>query len=548
MADPTQVLTFAEYKSQHGSEQKQRGSKRPKCAKAYNPALEPTPNHPWFDLHRTEKDQEVRDIVDMVVGIAQNARPEDKELASLLKLGNELREILIAASSEVATVGQQGMGKSLMVNALTNRRNLSKTSARGGACTASAIKYGLKPGVSDTEESYDASVQFMDDNCLKEIITEHARRYHHFHFGTVDPDCQFEEERAAHTAEDFFSLVFNAKNDHEAKTTLKGLLSHNSMAGEDFVGAVLSEAHERIGETAADGNRAIKFEGIGIESLMKQVEQYVSDVKDFSSLWPLVDNVTILTSSVLARNGVVLVDLPGLGDLNQSRTAATNTVRRKAQFEIIAAKSERVTTEEVVDQQIKQSIRAHGAKNTILVLTKIDEYFLDVHSVETEIQESQAHPFPLIKDYIQETDEVIASLEIDPYIDDAGDQVDLLYLYQEHLTRIAQYAFIRARAADMEKEMRTKYLSEDPNPIHVFSISASMYLDWLKERQKQRPFLTPEMTGVPALRTFLLSLTAENNYQAYRDHIFIKLPLLVDKVRRIAHNEKKDNAYMVTRP
>jgi hypothetical protein len=62
----------------------------------------------------------------------------------------------------------------------------------------------------------------------------------------------------------------------------------------------------------------------------------------------------------------------GLGDLNQSRTAATNATRRKAEFEVIVAKSERVTTEDVVDHQIKQSIKVHGAKNTVLVLTKID--------------------------------------------------------------------------------------------------------------------------------------------------------------------------------
>jgi aspartate carbamoyltransferase catalytic subunit len=64
--------------------------------------------------------------------------------------------------------------------------------------------------------------------------------------------------------------------------------------------------------------------------------------------------------------------LLGLGDLNQSRTAATNAIRRRAQIEIIVAKPERIATDQNVLQQIKQSIKTHGAKNTILVLTKID--------------------------------------------------------------------------------------------------------------------------------------------------------------------------------
>jgi hypothetical protein len=67
-----------------------------------------------------------------------------------------------------------------------------------------------------------------------------------------------------------------------------------------------------------------------------------------------------------------ILTFKGLGDLNQSRTAATNAIRRKAGYEVIVAKSDRVMTEEVVNQQIRQSIRAHGAKNTVLVLTKKD--------------------------------------------------------------------------------------------------------------------------------------------------------------------------------
>ena len=41
-------------------------------------------------------------------------------------------------------------------------------------------------------------------------------------------------------------------------------------------------------------------------------------------------------------------------------------------MEIIVAKSERILTDEDVHDQIKQSIKAHGAANTILVMTKID--------------------------------------------------------------------------------------------------------------------------------------------------------------------------------
>ena len=85
-----------------------------------------------------------------------------------MKAASEVRKVSASDGREVAIVGQQGMGKSLLINALQNRRNLSKTSARGKACTASAIKYRYKVRASDLEEKYDAAVTFMDDEYLKE--------------------------------------------------------------------------------------------------------------------------------------------------------------------------------------------------------------------------------------------------------------------------------------------------------------------------------------------------------------------------------------------
>lgn len=61
-----------------------------------------------------------------------------------------------------------------------------------------------------------------------------------------------------------------------------------------------------------------------------------------------------------------------LGDSNLSRTAATNAVRRQVDCKIVLATSDRITTEEDVDRRIKESIKAHDAKNPILVLTKLD--------------------------------------------------------------------------------------------------------------------------------------------------------------------------------
>ena len=56
--------------------------------------------------------------------------------------------------------------------------------------------------------------------------------------------------------------------------------------------------------------------------------------------------------------------------MNQSRTAATNAIRRNAPFEIIVHDATRAVTHGPLNHRIKESIQAHGSENTVVVITK----------------------------------------------------------------------------------------------------------------------------------------------------------------------------------
>jgi hypothetical protein len=186
----------------------------------------------------------------------------------------------------------------------------------------------------------------------------------------------------------------------------------------------------------------------------------------------------------------------------------------------------------------------------------LHEYLVDSHSIETEIKKSLLDPFPSINIYNTQAAEALDAIynrEDDGNNDDelirgGNERIDALQEYQAYLIETAQLAFVKQRTEEMEDQMRHRFIEEDKDLINVFSISASMYLEWLKVRQKDRPILTPEVTGIPALRKFLIGLAVEQNWQIYRDHAFEKLPLLLDKLRRIVQNENKDNAYDILRP
>jgi hypothetical protein len=281
-------------------------------AKAYDPRGETPPDHRFFKLNKANIELEIRDIVNQILSRLISARAEDKELSSMKKAASEAREVADSDGETVAMVGQQGMGKSLLINALQNRRNLSKTSAKGKACTASAIKYCSKPGAGEFDEIYDAVVTFMDDAYLNEIIQEHIRRFDHFHFSdNVDPLYHDEEKRSAATAKEFFYLVFNADNNDAAKSQLEILLTAPNIRNGSLLNATIKMAHDRIVEARAGEDRKIAFLNMKIEPLMADIESYMAQQEEYPALWVIVQDVSICLGSALTANRVFMVDLPG---------------------------------------------------------------------------------------------------------------------------------------------------------------------------------------------------------------------------------------------
>lgn len=63
----------------------------------------------------------------------------------------------------------------------------------------------------------------------------------------------------------------------------------------------------------------------------------------------------------------------GLRDISQGRVARANAVRRKVDVELVVCdRPERGLEDADLDALIRQSIRAHGFENTILVYNKVD--------------------------------------------------------------------------------------------------------------------------------------------------------------------------------
>jgi hypothetical protein len=305
MATDGEILSFKEYLATL--------PKTRKKTRTYVPTDEVMPDKPWYHLDIPDIHCRIDGISEEVQGILKDIRAEDEELISLRKAAQDIKEVKGRKPITVAVVGQQAMGKSCLINALLHRQKVSKTSADGGACTAATIKYQYNPGSDDLHDLADAQVQFMDDTTLTEMVREHIERYYHFHFsGSVDAEYFEEEKRCAQSAKLFFNLTFNTKNDARAKKTLERLLSAENFETHELLRHCLDTVSQRIREAGADDDRVKMFKGLQVDHLAREVERFVAKKGKEPPLWPIVKSVHILLGSTLLRNGVALVDLPGI--------------------------------------------------------------------------------------------------------------------------------------------------------------------------------------------------------------------------------------------
>lgn len=183
---------------------------------------------------------------------------------------------------------------------------------------------------------------------------------------------------------------------------------------------------------------------------------------------------------------------------------------------------------------------------------------MDNHSVESIIETDDKHPFPAVKAMMTTLETALnkAEMKISRALEEDEDadcqeivnETGALSAYGEYLKKIAQCAFVKQRAQSLEAQMRYKYKDMDPNPIRIFSVSSSLYLDWMKKRRREDPILSPEMTGIPKLRQFLLGISADDNVKAYRRHMESALPRVLGKISRIVDQENKNDAYAEIRP
>lgn len=271
----------------------------------------------------------------------------------------KLRERVISAQTvhsgklfHVAFLGEQGVGKSSIINALFERQ-LVNASSSSSACTRFLTIISHKEGAKDDTTESDVQIQYLDDDEIRDHIEEQVRRHEMaypnkstslpatLHPATYlgddfDEDTQegveedvnenerlddAERERVLQdgkTAKEFFSVIWGAEEDEKRKKLLEHLLNHSKIECESFYKTCLENAKEQLrmanAHTGFTEHKAVP--DADLDDRRTEAEK----------LWPLVKSVRIRTGHRLLRNNIRVMDLPG--KISQSMSDSYTNIHR----------------------------------------------------------------------------------------------------------------------------------------------------------------------------------------------------------------------------
>ncbi|KAH5398437.1 hypothetical protein HBI67_215240 [Parastagonospora nodorum] len=516
----------------------------------YNSKDEKRPDHPWFSLPKAEIDRLLKEFAQLIGDLLRGSPHNDKELQHLDRTANQLAHVARSPAVKVALLGAQGAGKSLMINALFDCDGLSLTGADGAACTSSITRYAAYPETQPGEYTkFFAEIKFLSAEKREALLQEHARSYYHYQHAEEDSDDEDVprskvsrtdgelERRLKDTAEDVFTTLFGSQDSFEDNW------GPDLYRSGEFVRLCQLKCEEAL------RNEDVNSQGIALKiaddqhGLLKQLRPFITKVEGVACLWPLVDSICIRFSHDLLQANVEIVDLPGWGDVNLSRVRHAEQIKDTVDVEMILADTIRMASDDMVINSARAAVAHHGAGNVKLIATKIDSLN------KNQLAQYGGQDYDQIQQLLQYVEEQEAELDEDDEDGADAKKRTLLNKYKIYLERLRKQKKIADRGRKITKDLATKLQGRSAQDIpQVYHASASEYMDWIRKAKISfltQPAIPVVMTGIPAIREFLIALPAQQNMQDYDRHINTIIPAFIEKVRRTVSETDRDGGFII---
>ncbi|XP_064158133.1 nuclear GTPase SLIP-GC-like [Anguilla rostrata] len=418
--------------------------------------------------------QAMSQVYTKLKNVTSRERQSMEFLKDLKKKVSDLKEYDQKKKIYIGLFGKTGAGKSSLINAIVNEDQLLP-SALSYACTSVLVQVQA-----NTESrKYKADIEFISPEDWKselQFLVELLKN---------ENDHQ---NASKNTAEDG-EMVEMAR---EKITAIYGRVGLEKSYSE-LVGP------REFPEIPHTGKKTMQFDKA--EELSQSIECYIrSDEKGKDKFWPLVKRVTIsLPQSPALLEGVVLVDLPGAGDVSKHRSEMWKKCLSQCSSVWIVNENNRALSEKVADEIFDTTLRhvAGGGEchNITFVCTKTDTI----------------NPEDIKKSYhLRDKDLEIECDPKDPQYDNKEKQACILL----HNKRFKE------AISDLFKKKTKKFLLGDEGHsdgfFDVYTVSSR---EFSRNKQGKSTVLDLDETELPLLMEHIKKLYVSHSVKEVKDYV-----------------------------
>ncbi|KAL1640220.1 hypothetical protein SLS58_007171 [Diplodia intermedia] len=512
--------------------------------KPYNPAKEALPkkevNHKAF----AEAEEAAIGIPMEILAIIDEQECANEDIVYIKNLAKDAKSPTYPNGVKVGLRGDSGTGKSSIINSLLGIPNIAPQGDDGGACT-SVVQEFRKPR-DNQKNACEAEIFFLTPSARFAILKEWLRDiYIYAHSDAEAGDDDFENyEQAASTAIEGLYSLFCDHDECQSPEAVQKFISTAKGQNDDGVLSKLKGWTEELLGNLQTSAAKVEISDTSPDLIQHKIARFLQHEVSYSSSgccnpspWPFVKLVKTYFDSPILSQDIVLVDLPGTSDTNQTRVRASVQYLNDVDFIGVVAKVDRVETDADTHKYLIDAFRRKRGASVLMVATGSDSVNIRPTQLSKRISTADAVDaanLTTLKEQLDMSDLELKNITKELHAARARRDRDALEDLSEQKGKLelSEYC-VTMRNTKVSRNVKQKYseLTKDPVPLPMFCVSNSEYTTHaLGYDRKYPPKMGVDATGVPELRAFLYGLPAVRKFRVFDHHRKTVLPSLLNNL------------------
>ncbi|KAK4963177.1 hypothetical protein LTR10_000805 [Elasticomyces elasticus] len=491
---------------------------------------EPLPNCAIYDADISDIKAKLISIPKSVMKALLPYECPGKHVQTHMGAANALLKIPDTKRLRVALIGAAGVGKSSTLNAITDIPDLANSLAGGESCTNVMTFYSGPFG--GQSKNYGAIIEYYSMPDIRDLLLEYVD---HFILVAFHSDDQWDQEtrqmfhKRAVTAINTLHLLFCDLEDFSTRQAAKAFLAKDYQEESNkAIEIMLQSCQQKLkSKTIHEGAYSECCQESSRAKLRAAIDPLIGakSTGNEPALWPLIKQVNIGVSGSRCLAAITIVDLPGTSDMNETRVKATRRCVKTCQYIWVVAPVQRIVDDGTTFDTVHRYGKLFQGRIAV-ICTKSDA---DVEPRLVSYLESKGQDMQSYHDLTPEQKDLkkrIRALNTEikrerkkktkqtkvKMLDTQGKEEERDALEKQHRA-VEQRRFgiiVKARnqwAIEGIRNALDDYLPAGIS-LTVLCISNLHYAAIKAGRSLRGLRLSPEDTGVPALRAYALTLPA----------------------------------------